>query len=845
MKSINLIVCSLFAVLLSSPLVLGALTDNLVAYYSMDETTGKAIDLANYTNNGSIEGTPVRGEAGVIDAKYRFKGGSDAVMINDSVDLRFVDEFSFSLWSNTTSLTAGGHWLSKWGAGARQGYYLGQGGSNEYLIQVTESDGSGVSITTTETINFSLWEHLVVIANGSDIVFYKNGVETDKVVYDGTVRGGNGNLTLGEQTGSVAIQGSIDEVGLWNRGLTPAEITELYNNGYGYSPFSSGSVLVTLDSPANDSFIETADVQLNATLIPSLVNLTNATFQVWNNTGSLINETTFEVTGNTQNSTSLDVTLGIGRYYWNVLGCGINQSSTVKCGVFESNLTFVKGFIFNDETHDANAVEFGNTQFILNVTLQPLLVSFDGYLVYNNTRNLASITTSGDDTIYTANVIAPNVGSATNVTWRWELELDDGDGIELFNVTDDANQTINILGIDDCTTYTNLLINFTLKDEGDLSVLTSPAPNTTIEIESLILTNSLGTASNFSQNYTNINPAQICVNDGVNASQLRLDVLVRYSADDYVVEYFNIQNATLTETNFPQNIDLLLLKATDSQEFLITYKDTNFLPVENALITITRKYVSDGLFRTIEAPLTDAQGRTLAHLVLGDVIYTIHVSKDGEVLAVFDNQRAVCNDLVTGDCQISLTAFSSGYAVQDLETNKSITFGFSLNRALRQISVLFNVLGGTTAKVSINGTILDAYQNNTVCTESITSSGGTLTCTIPQTYQNSTVLIDLYKDGEFVSSAIFNFGQDLEDIFGEEGKGSAIILGILLFITIPLMFISSPVGVVIGGIFGLILVFLLNLIDSTSLIGLGSTLIWFVLAGSIIIWKLTRRESGI
>jgi len=63
-----------------------------------------------------------------------------------------------------------------------------------------------------------------------------------------------------------------------------------------------------------------------------------------------------------------------------------------------------------------------------------------------------------------------------------------------------------------------------------------------------------------------------------------------------------------------------------------------------------------------------------------------------------------------------------------------------------------------------------------------------------------------------------------------------------LIITIPLMFISSAIGVILGSIIGMILASILLFGSGGSLIGEISAIVWFIIAGIIIIWKISQRE---
>jgi hypothetical protein len=89
-----------------------------------------------------------------------------------------------------------------------------------------------------------------------------------------------------------------------------------------------------------------------------------------------------------------------------------------------------------------------------------------------------------------------------------------------------------------------------------------------------------------------------------------------------------------------------------------------------------------------------------------------------------------------------------------------------------------------------------------------------------------------------VSRESYKVSADPQDIFGDDGY----IFVIMLMLTIPMMFISSGVGVVVGAIMGLIIAGALNLFTLGSVFGVASSITWLIIAGGIIIWKISQRE---
>lgn len=537
---------------------------------------------------------------------------------------------------------------------------------------------------------------------------------------------------------------------------------------------------------------------------------------------------------NVEYNWTFNSSIPFGSHLWNVKGCATDGT----CGFsINGNFTLNKSFVFNSETHNDPVTEISSQMFQLNVTLPSGLISSDGFLVYNGTTFSATKTTVGPDTIYTKNVTTPNVATATNISWQWYLDLNSGSGSQQYNLTN-GTQQVNNLAIDDCSSYSTLVLNYTMYDEETKAFLNGTVANTTMNLElTLTSTANSSLSTTFAQNYTSINPAQVCVDTGVlNNSEYTLDSIISYTSTERVTEFQNIQSYTLNNNTIPQNIGLYDLLTIDSQEFLITYKDSSFLPVPGALIDIQRKYIQDGVFRSVEVPETDSNGQTIGHFVLSDVIYSIIVSKDGVTLATFNNIIAVCDNQATGDCRINLQEFGGGVNPGDFGNENGLSYNMSFNEPTRTITAIFSTNDGSQATVSLNSTLFNNFGNTTVCSDILTSSSGTLTCIIPESYGNATVIASLYKGSDLVAQRTFSIIRSAESIFG----GGRVIMIFILIITLAALglSISAPVTLSLY-VVGIIIAGVLNLYEGGTLFGLGSTVLWLVIATGILIWKMS------
>ena len=408
------------------------------------------------------------------------------------------------------------------------------------------------------------------------------------------------------------------------------------------------------------------------------------------------------------------------------------------------------------------------------------------------------------------------------------------------NYSDSHNQSVITLTIDNCTTNTVTILNYTLKDEDNQTKLGGSGFNTEISVDVSIYT--LGTTIeivNFSNTFSEINPAAVCLSNNLGDTKFRMDVSTVYSSKNRETEHHYLQNYTLTNTTTFQNISLYNLNSSRSTAFLITYKDTNFLPIENALINIQREYVGDGLFRSVEIGKTDADGQTIGHLVKDDVVYTLIVSKNGRVLATFDNVVAWCEDIIAENCKINLNQFDTGIPPEDWETYQNLDYTLSFNEDTRIVSLVFNTIDGSSAVVTLNTTKSDRWMNETVCSDIVESSSGTLTCTIAASYGNVSVISRVYMNDELITQANFKIFPDRDDYFG----GTSVIFLLILVIILPLMFITDTRLVVLGTIFGIVIAGALMIYTGFSWLGVGSSIIWIFIAGAIIIWKISERSK--
>jgi len=285
------------------------MNDSLILMYNFDnvsalgENDTRVVDVSGGGNNGTVNGASWNSSG-----KH---GGAFEFFIDDYIETDIVpdprDASSFSYWVNIRSFTSitfacGAHDEDdhRYYAGLRSNLEVFFGLGDSYI-----SSGSGGA----SGVDIGEWVMITATTNGTFGRIYINGIEKDNLSYSSD----NASLYsfwVGAQHASAGpeedINGTIDEVRIWNRSLSAEEVEQMYmsnlrkydddkwlfyvnesglNPGnYTYEAFAGDEygawnsteergivvdlnvVNITLNSPANGSFFDNSSVLLNATV---------------------------------------------------------------------------------------------------------------------------------------------------------------------------------------------------------------------------------------------------------------------------------------------------------------------------------------------------------------------------------------------------------------------------------------------------------------------------------------------------------------------------------------------------------------------------------------------------
>jgi hypothetical protein len=233
-----------------------ALSDNLVAYWKLDESSGNASDAtgngSTLTNNGSVTYSAAK-----INNGASLGGAGKYFSCSDNSYISTTGDTTWQVWWYPTTLNAQQAFFDKWNYSAATREYevfANYSGGTTTLYVNLSSNGSTASTAskTTTSISTNNWYHLVYVytASTGTVEFFLNGsslgTSTGNLtsIYNSTSTLGIGQYITG---GGGNISGMLDELGMWKRALSSTEVTELYNSGNGLAyPFTATAKPSTL-----------------------------------------------------------------------------------------------------------------------------------------------------------------------------------------------------------------------------------------------------------------------------------------------------------------------------------------------------------------------------------------------------------------------------------------------------------------------------------------------------------------------------------------------------------------------------------------------------------------------
>lgn len=804
-----------------------AITWDNEAYYRLDETSGTNAVDATGVNNGTINGATV-GIVGKIDKAYAFDGANDNVVIPKTIQGKSA--FTINSWVKTND-TSNDRIIIAQDSVFRLGQDSSSGGWSGFV-----DTGGRVSIVGTSSMVVDTWTMVTMAYNSTHILLYVNGVLENITAQTGTVdTEATWDQKLGEWSSASSTlnwNGSIDEVGIWNRSLTASEVNDLWSGGagitYGGVP-NTNTATITLIEPTDELTLSTTGTNFTANYNLSLgtYNWTNATYYLWYSNGTLFNNSvTINLNGTDNTTTEFIDAFTLGNYLWNVeawYGNSTYQNYTTA----PNNFSFFVGASINSETFENFTFETKAEKFSADVSLLNGTTLYLAELIYNGTTYEGSSTEYSSGNFYLNTTIdIPTIPSEpTNYSWYWRLTYQ-SDGAFIFQNLTTHSQQVNKIHLGACGgTLAEEALNFSAYDEETRNRVSKFDFKATFFYW-------LGSGSqikNFSFDNSSVESVAVCIYPA-NFTYYLVDSDIEYSGNEseYTTRNYYFENYTIT--NQTEQVNLYLLNLSSSTSFILNVRNQNQQAVQDALIYTERYYPEIGEYKVVQIAKSDENGKSIGFFKIEIVDYRFRIIQDGVTELLTQKQKVVPEETpYTLTFTIGGSLDKPWMDFDDLSSlTSSITFSKSTNITTYTYidsSDDFDSARFLVRKINYNGSA------TTICDTTSTQSSNSLTCDLSAYSGTFEAIGYITRDGitYVVEFQVFQHPTS-DEIFGNTG----VILAWFLILTASLAFVWHPIAGIVGAES---MILFTNL---TGLVAFSPAFVWGSLAVSIILIFLLK-----
>jgi YD repeat-containing protein len=209
---------------------------NLVSFWKLDGNSQDAVT----SNNGTDNAVTYSSANGKINQGAGFNGSTS--VIRTATNLTFAD-LTFSAWIKTTA--SAGEIVAE---DSSSGQYVARMDVNSHKLTFgVYLTGTGVikNVQGSTTIDDGNWHFVVATRSGGEYKVYVDG-NLDGQTAGSSPSTANIPLVIGAERYEgvlyAVMNGAIDEVAIWSRALSAAEVSHLFGNGYGVA-YSTGLLL--------------------------------------------------------------------------------------------------------------------------------------------------------------------------------------------------------------------------------------------------------------------------------------------------------------------------------------------------------------------------------------------------------------------------------------------------------------------------------------------------------------------------------------------------------------------------------------------------------------------------
>jgi hypothetical protein len=241
-------------------------TNGLVAYYPFN--SGSTADLSGNSNNGTNFGaTLTTDHLGNPNSAYRFNGNGQYIEIPHSSTFNFSsNQMSISMWIKVEAFPGSFTSIAvskQSGSGTTQsGFNVNQGSQTSFGLLLSSGGANfGGNTVPSNSTTLNTFRHVVFTYDGTTARAYLNGtISQTSSSQTATIGTNTVPLRLGKANwvniNAVDFTGVLDDIAIYNRVLTPQEVSSIYN--------SCSSTTATITPQSSTTFCQGSNVVLQA-----------------------------------------------------------------------------------------------------------------------------------------------------------------------------------------------------------------------------------------------------------------------------------------------------------------------------------------------------------------------------------------------------------------------------------------------------------------------------------------------------------------------------------------------------------------------------------------------------
>ena len=242
------------------------ITTGLVGRWALDESSGTtATDSSGFNNNGTLVNGPAWNSGGKLGGALSFDGVNDYVTLGNPASLIPGSTITLAGWMRLTDISVNRFVISKYdGLNPQTDTFLRYQAGTGVMCSI-----GGTATTAAASVVTGQWYHVACTYDGSLIRVYLDGVQVKTAAKSGPIADEVGTAWLiGARTPAnpgAFMHGLLDDVRVYTRALTGADVAELFNfagpdltppvrsNGAPSGTLAAGTTQTTLSLSTNEN----------------------------------------------------------------------------------------------------------------------------------------------------------------------------------------------------------------------------------------------------------------------------------------------------------------------------------------------------------------------------------------------------------------------------------------------------------------------------------------------------------------------------------------------------------------------------------------------------------------